>query len=129
MDELESMSKIKSMLDNSIVDHKSRPPLRWFANLMGSLSSWALWNASLLDEEENFGFRYNLYSKIYRISWPVYYKYGTFYKLDFDMSGKNWDDYDEDGVPYWEKLGVVDPDYNGWDYEDLETGDAFRVIK
>jgi hypothetical protein len=22
-----------------------------------------------------------------------------------DMSGPEWDDYDEDGIPYWEKWG------------------------
>lgn len=31
---------------------------------------------------------------------------------DLDMSSPGWDDYDENGVPYWEKTGVVDPDYN-----------------
>ena len=48
------------------------------------------------------------------------------------MSGKNWDDYDENGIPYWEKTGTIDPDYTqpfNWDYEDNETGDAFRVIE
>ena len=29
---------------------------------------------------------------------------------------------------YWDKTGTVDPDYFEWDYEDQETGDAFRLI-
>ena len=49
------------------------------------------------------------------------------YAWDFDLSGDGWNDYDENGVPYWEKTGAVDPDYFGWDYED-DNGDAFRVI-
>lgn len=40
---------------------------------------------------------------------------------DTDMSGEEWDDYDKNGVAYWEKWK--------WDFEDKETGDAFRIIK
>ena len=126
---------MRNFLDSLIVEHKSRPPLRWVANLFGSISSWAILKASYLDEEKNFGWKYKVYGYIYSFTWPTYYNYGTFYKIDWDMSGKGWDDYDENGVPYWEKTGTVDPDYDPlehetyhWDYIDEETGDAFKVI-
>ena len=45
-----------------------------------------------------------------------------------EMCIRDRDDYDSDGVPYWEKTGAVDPDYNPWDFED-DNGDAFRVIR
>lgn len=36
----------------------------------------------------------------------------------FKIDSKYWDDYDEDGVPYWEKTGFIDPDeYNRRDGE------------
>jgi len=75
------------------------------------------------------GWRYKFNLWKWDTFWPIYNKYGTFYILDIDMSGPGWDDYDENGVPYWEKAGFADPDYNPWDFEDYETGDAFRVIK
>lgn len=62
---------------------------------------------------EAFGFRlYKLFN--YPYEW-----WGTIYRLnleemlkDMDLSGPEWDDYDENGVPYWEKTGTVDPDYS-----------------
>lgn len=120
---------MRNFLDNSILEHNSRPPLRWIANVFGSIGSWSIWHVALLDEYENYGWKYKFYGAIHDCTWPLYRKYGSFYKLDIDMSGKEWDDYDENGVPYWEKLGVVDPDYSPWDFEDNNTGDAFRVIK
>lgn len=64
---------------------KSRPPLRWIANLAGEISGWAIWNAAMLDEDEDFGFRYKVYSKIFAISNPLYSKYGTFYKVKTEI--------------------------------------------
>jgi hypothetical protein len=37
-----------------------------------------------------------------------YQWWGTYYELDIeemkkDLEGSSWDDYDEDGIPYWEK--------------------------
>lgn len=129
MDQLESMSKIKSILDDSIVEHKSLPPLRWIANLAGSIASKGLLEVSYMQEENYFGWKYKFNVFLWDKLWPVYEKYGTSYRLRMDLSGKNWDDYDENGIPYWEKAGFADPDFNEWDFEDLETGDAFRVLK
>jgi hypothetical protein len=115
-------------LDESIVEHKSKPPLRWLANMCGDIAGWAIMHISYHDELEDFGWRYKLHSTIWKITWPVYYKFGTFYEFSFDMSGDGWNDYDSEGVPYWEKTGFVDPDYEQpWDYVD-ENGDAFRVV-
>ena len=71
-----------------------------------------------MEEDGYTGWKYKFNGWLWDKFWPIYSKYGTFYKLDMDMSGAGWDDYDADGVPYWGE----------WDFEDEETGDAFRVI-
>lgn len=108
---------------NSIKVHQSLPPLRWIANLAGEISGWAILKAAYLDEEENFGLRYKVYGKLFTLFNPISAKYGTHYLLNMEMSGKGWDDYDEDGIPYWEKYKL------DWDFQDISTGDAFRVIQ
>lgn len=118
-DQLDSMSEARSILDNSTVIHNSRRPLRWIANWAGSKASAAVMRAVWLDEYDvDRGIRQTINSAIYRLLWPIYQKYGTFYKLD--MEGPGWDDYNENGVPYWEEFH--------WDFIDEETGDAFKVI-
>lgn len=113
---------------NSIKVNQSRPPLRWIANLAGEISGWAILKAAYMDEDGKYGWKYEFYSRTFRLFNPISMKYGTHYKIDMDMSGRGWDDYDENGVPYWERTGLVDPDYNPWDFED-SNGDAFRIIK
>ena len=105
-------------------------PLRWFANMCGSIAGWAIMNISYYDELEDFNWRYKLHYYIWKTTWPIYYRFGTFYEIiDFDFGADGWNDYDENGVPYWEQTGAVDPDYfPSWDYVDEETGDAFRLI-
>jgi hypothetical protein len=66
------------------VVHNSRPPLRWIANLFGSIGGWAILKVSYLDEKENFGFRYTVYGSLYSTFMPTYYKYGTVYKMKFE---------------------------------------------
>lgn len=120
---------MRNFLDDSIVTHKSRPPLRWVANWAGSIASSGLLDVSYMEDEgmtDTFKYKFNLWK--WDTFWSIYQKYGTYYTLDTDMSGKAWDDYDENGIPYWEKTGTVDPDYNPWDFED-DNGDAFRIIK
>ena len=112
---------MKNFLDDSIVEHNSKPPLRWIANWAGSRASSAVMRASWLDEYGiDRGIRQTFNSVIYRLLWPMYRKYGTFYKINWPMDGQAWDDYNENGVPYWEEFH--------WDYIDEETGDAFKVI-
>ena len=65
--------------------------------MCGSIAGWAIMRISYQDELEDFGWRYKLHSTIWNITWPVYYKFGTFYEFSFDMSGDGWEDYDENG--------------------------------
>lgn len=132
---------MKKLFDDTKVINKSPIPFRWIANVCGDISGWAILRISYLDELENYGWRYKLHLFIWKITWPIYFKFGTFYEWDFDMSGDGWDDYDSDGVPYWEKYhldclchnctdekhcsGCMDCDN---DFIDEETGDAFRLI-
>ena len=124
---------MRNFLDDSIVEHNSKPPLRWIANWAGSRASAAVMRSAWLHEDEiEGGIRHFINERIYIYLWPIYQKYGTFYKVNWDMSDKAWDDYDENGVPYWEKTGTVDPEYDydeyHWDFIDEETGDALKVI-
>lgn len=121
---------MRNFLDDAIAEHNSYPPLRWIANWAGSRASAAVMRAAWLQEDGiEDGIRHFINETIYKYLWPLYIKYGTLYRFPMDLSSKSWDDYDENGVPYWEKLGVVDPDYHPWDFEDEETGDAFRIVK
>jgi hypothetical protein len=122
---------MRNFLDDSIVEHKSKPPLRWVANWAGSIASHAILKIVYMEEDEiTTGFKYKAYGFLYNKFWPLYREYGTTYRLRMDLSGKSWDDYDDNGIPYWEKTGTIDPDYvQPWNYEDPETGDAFRLIK
>jgi len=68
-----------------------------------------------MDEDQEYGWRYKYHAKMYVLLNKPYEKWGTYYTVDMDawkkeldkmkidMSGPGWDDYDEDGVPYWEK--------------------------
>ena len=106
-------------MDNSIVKHNSNPPLRWIANWAGSIASSSVMRAAWLDEDGiDKGIRHTINSTIYRLLWPMYIKYGTFYHIDMDLSGEAWDDLDAFGKAYWDD----------WDYIDNETDDAFRII-
>ena len=120
--------------DIFIPEHRTNVlPLRWLANYIFHPISMFFFNiglkandkleysysdSNLLDEiKEKAGFRlYKLFDKPY--TW-----WGTLYKmdlsdLDLDMSGSDWDDYDENGIPYWDYF---------W-HEDPETGDAWRLV-
>ena len=113
---------MRNFLDNSIRVDNSKPPLRWIANWAGSIAGSAIMRVSYAEEyEKNYGIRYKFNGWLWDTLWPIYSKYGTFYKLDMDMSGAGWDDYDADGIPYWEK-------WEEWDFVDEETDDAFRII-
>jgi hypothetical protein len=120
---------MRNFLDDSIAEHKSLPPLRWIANWAGSIASSGLLEMSYMEDEgQTDTLRYKFHGWKWDTFWPLYQKYGTFYRMRMDLSGSGWDDYDENGVPYWERTGLVDPDYNPWDFED-SNGDAFRIIK
>jgi hypothetical protein len=92
-------------------------PLRWIGNLCGEYAGNHLVKAIDLDEEldSNLGFRYKYHAKMWVLLNKPYEWWGTYYTIDMDswkkdldqirkdVSGQNWDDYDEDGVAYWEK--------------------------
>lgn len=141
---------LRNFLDNSIAEHKSKPPLRWIANWAGNIACRGIGKVAYMEDNAYEGWRYKVNLFLWKAFWPIYRKYGTFYTLDMDLSGEAWDDYDKDGVPYWEKTGTLDPDYDDDisacfpccgpeehcggcidcdnDFEDPETGDAFRII-
>lgn len=130
---------MNNFLEDSIVEHKSRPPLRWIANWAGSIASSGLLKVAyieedVMEEKATFGFKYKFYGWLWDTFWPIYEKYGTFYEL----------------TPYWENTGTVDPEFDPdlncicsnctddehcpgcveceSDFEDEETGDAFRIL-
>ncbi len=96
---------MSTLFEDTIRINKSRPPLRWIADLFGDIAGWAILRMAYLDESQNFGIMYQFYSFIWRMTWPLYNKFGTVYKWNFDTSTLLWD------------------------YEDEETGDAFRLIE
>lgn len=108
-------------------------PLRWIANYLfhpismfffriGLRANHQIYDSnegySILDEiKEKFGF------KLYNLLNRPYDQWGTIYKFempeDFKLNdGLGWDDYDENGIPYWDYF---------W-HEDPITGDAWRLV-
>ena len=62
-------------------------------------------------------FRMRTYNWLYYILDKPYSRWGTYYRLEFDdldreLMERLGSDYDENGIPYWEKTGTVDPDYD-----------------
>jgi hypothetical protein len=89
-------------------------PLRWFGNFLGGYACNHLIKAIDLDEslDSNLSFRYKYHAKMWKYLNKPYEWWGTYYLVDTsswldqikkDVSGQNWDDYDEDGIAYWEK--------------------------
>ena len=63
------------------VIHKSRPPLRWAANLAGTIASRGLLDISYMEDAGYTGWKYKVNVFLWRTFWPIYDKYGTIYKL------------------------------------------------
>ena len=63
--------------------------------------------AFLLDEDANYGLKYQYRAKVWKVLNKPYRWWGTCYELNFNkkdfLSGKEWDDYDEFGKAYWDK--------------------------
>lgn len=84
-------------------------PLRWIGNICGEISTTHLVEAVHMSDHDDHGFKYKYHAIIWKIFHKPYMKWGTFYQLDIqglkdDLKGSGWDDYDEDGIAYWEKL-------------------------
>lgn len=107
------------MIDFSTPVHKTNIiPLRWFANKCNYISSYFLKNAvyfDYLDEEHDIklGFKYKFNIFMYNFVDKPYKRWGTYYKVDIDKWKEHLQndpvldilgsDYDEDGIPYWDK--------------------------
>ena len=100
---------------NKITKHQKTRilPLRWIGNLCGEVASNSLVKAFDLEEDGDFGYRFKIHCKVFKYLDKPYRWWGTYYILDTkdwlnnikeSVAGKNWDDYDEDGIAYWEKL-------------------------
>ena len=67
---------------------KSRPPLRWIANLAGDIASKGLLDVSYMEDAGYTGWRYKVNLFLWDTFYPFYEKYGTYYEVDIE---------DEDG--------------------------------
>jgi hypothetical protein len=63
------------------VIHQSRRPLRWIANLAGSIASQGLLDISYMEDEGYTGWRYKVNLFLWDNLYPFYNKYGTYYKM------------------------------------------------
>lgn len=64
--------------------NNSKPPLRWIANTLGSIASSALLRISYAQEQEKENsLKYKIDCFIWDKFWPIYDKYGTFYKMNY----------------------------------------------
>jgi hypothetical protein len=57
-------------------------PLRWFANICEAIASPHLVKAVYLDQKNDYGFKYKYHSKIWKIFYKPYKRWGTFYTFD-----------------------------------------------
>ena len=64
--------------------HQSIPPLRWFANIMGSIGSWAILECAFA-EEDGREKAASIYGYIYSMTLPIWTKYGSYYKVDMQI--------------------------------------------
>jgi hypothetical protein len=60
---------------------KSLPPLRWIANLFGTIGGWAILRLHYADED-NRKIAAKIYGFIYDKTFPFYTKYGTYYRVN-----------------------------------------------
>lgn len=63
---------------------QSRPPLRWIANLAGSIASAAILRISIAEDHGKKGLAYVFNGFLWDTFWPIYNTYGTFYKMISD---------------------------------------------
>ncbi len=128
--------------DISIKIHNTRiVPLRWLANYLFEPLSMKFFHMGLRRHDllDSMGAEDKVLKndlklrtcwRLYEVLNEPYMRWGTIYQLDMtklkesledmDLSGDGWNDYDENGIPYW--------DYLEW-HEDPITGDAWRLVK
>ena len=61
---------------------RSRPPLRWIANLAGTISTSSILKVSNMEEDAYEGWRYKVNLFLWDTFWPIYDKYGTIYEVE-----------------------------------------------
>lgn len=61
---------------------RSRPPLRWIANLAGTIATSSILKVSYLEEDAYEGWRYKVNLFLWDTFWPIYNKYGTIYEVE-----------------------------------------------
>jgi hypothetical protein len=101
----------KKMLNHITIHQKTKIlPLRWIGNFCSGFASNHLIKAVNLDEslDANLSFRYKYHAKMWIILNKPYRWWGTYYEIDIkeikkSVEQSNWDDYDENGIAYWEK--------------------------
>lgn len=97
------------------VENTKIVPLRIIGNICGGFASNHLFKSLILDEDENYGIKYKYHVKMWKYINKPYEWWGTYYTIDMESWGKEldqmkldlsdsaWDDYDEFGIPYWDK--------------------------
>ena len=122
--------------DIFIAEHRSNIlPLRWLANYITHPVSMFFFKIALRandnmiyggDNRIHNRFAESVCWNLYRVLDKPYRIWGTYYKFESDIAkaiaedlkSDRWNDYDENGIPYWEKTGMIDPDeYNRRDGE------------
>lgn len=107
------------MIEFTTPKHKTNIlPLRWFANWCNHLSAPFLATAvhihyEAMEGNAHAGFKFHFNAFMYNFIDKPYKKWGTTYEVDMEkwkeymkndpVFGKLGSDYDEDGIPYWEK--------------------------
>jgi hypothetical protein len=104
------------MINHSTKTQRTRIlPLRWIGNLSGEFAGNHIVKCVNMDEDEEYGWRYKYHAKMYVILNKPYELWGTYYTIDMDawkidletqeLLSRLGSDYDEDGIPYWDKNG------------------------
>lgn len=84
-------------------------PLRWIGNVCGEIATDSLVKAWALQDTDDLGYRFKFHSWVWEYVNRPYMWWGTYYTIDFNrikvdpVLDKLGSDYDEDGIPYWEK--------------------------
>ena len=102
------------MIEFSTPEHKTNIlPLRWFANLCEIPAHYHLDMYLHYSDHDDYGIACRYHAYLSNFFYKPYLKWGTVYKIDMDawkeyikydpVLDKLGSDYDEDGIPYWEK--------------------------
>lgn len=88
-------------------------PLRAIGNFLGGYAGNHLVKCFDYDEDGKYGFAYKYHAKMWKYLNKPYEWWGTYYVIDTnawkidpdtqDLLGRLGSDYDEDGIPYWDK--------------------------